>query len=555
MPRRYALPVLLFLAICPYFVDLGGSSIWDANEAFYVETPREMMERADYVNPTFNYEPRVNKPVLSYWIVAGFYHLFGVSVGVQRIPIAIGGIILIATAFFLARAAAPDRYAPAAAWWAALGLAVSPRLLMFARRIFIDIYISMFMALTLLFFALAERYPRRRRLFLVLMYACVGLGILTKGPIAALLPGLVFAIYLVVHRELGRVREMLLPLGTLIVLAIVVPWYAALYQQAGWTPIKSFLFGENLARYVDGVGVNADRPVWWYLPVVFSDSFPWSLFLFPAAAGWFRERARAPAGDDDVRIRTLLWIWIVGIVGFFSLSAGKQDLYIYPIVPALVALAGVVIARALDPQVPETPRLTLVTLVIGGLLVVAGAGFLALFNSAIAVYALAGSAVVGVSAIAGGATAMLLAWRGRVGSALGAVAVALIVVNWTFVLKVLPSFEAYKPAPSLAAVLEERAGPNDLIVTYNVALPSLVYYLRRHIDVFYDHGPVLDLLHSRRPLYLMASRDDYDRAIKPVTPVPLCQVSSQPTFDVKLRNVLSRERLPEILLLTTKCGE
>ena len=112
MPRRYALPVLLFLALCPYFIDLGGSSIWDANEAFYVETPREMMERGDYINPTFNYEPRINKPVLSYWIVAGFYHLFGVSVGVQRIPIAIGGIVLIATAFFLARAAAPDRYRP-----------------------------------------------------------------------------------------------------------------------------------------------------------------------------------------------------------------------------------------------------------------------------------------------------------------------------------------------------------------------------------------------------------------------------------------------------------
>ena len=64
-------PVLLFLALCPYFVDLGGSSIWDANEAFYVETPREMIERGDYVFPTFNYEPRVNKPVLSYWIVAG----------------------------------------------------------------------------------------------------------------------------------------------------------------------------------------------------------------------------------------------------------------------------------------------------------------------------------------------------------------------------------------------------------------------------------------------------------------------------------------------------
>src|SRR5918998_325866 len=99
--RPLALPLLLAVALLPYFVDLGGSAIWDANEAFYVETPREMMERGDYVLPTFNYELRVNKPVLSYWIVAAFYHLFGVSVAVQRIPIAIGGVLLIVVAYCL----------------------------------------------------------------------------------------------------------------------------------------------------------------------------------------------------------------------------------------------------------------------------------------------------------------------------------------------------------------------------------------------------------------------------------------------------------------------
>jgi hypothetical protein len=186
---------------------------------------------------------------------------------------------------------------------------------------------------------------------------------------------------------------------------------------------------------------------------------------------------------------------------------------------------------------------------------VAGAGFLVLFNSALAVYVLAGSALVGTTAIAGGACAVAFAIRRRVGAALVAVACALIVVNWVFVLRVLPSFEAYKPAPGLAAVLKERAGPEDLIVTYNVALPSLVYYLRRHLEVFYDHGPVLDLLHSNRPLYLMVTRDDYTRAIEPATHVRLCRISSQPTFDVKLKNVLSRQRMPEILLLTTKCGK
>ncbi len=65
--------MLLCAAVCPYFVGLGDSAIWDANEAFYVETPREMIERGDYIGPTFNYQPRLNKPVLSYWIVAGFY--------------------------------------------------------------------------------------------------------------------------------------------------------------------------------------------------------------------------------------------------------------------------------------------------------------------------------------------------------------------------------------------------------------------------------------------------------------------------------------------------
>jgi 4-amino-4-deoxy-L-arabinose transferase-like glycosyltransferase len=551
MPRRLLLPLLLALAVCPYFMDLDGSSIWDANEAFYVETPREMMERGDYVNPTFNYEPRLNKPVLSYWIVAAFYHAFGVSPGVQRIPIAIGGVVLIAIAFFLARAAAPASLTTHAAWWAAVGLAISPRLLMFARRIFIDVYISMFLGLTLLMFALAERHPSRRRLFLTLMYVSAGLGALTKGPIALVLPAMAFGIYLAVHRELRRLREMQLLSGAAIVLAIVVPWYAALFRHAGWSPIVSFVLGENVARYVDGVGVGADRPVWWYLPVVFSDSFPWSLFLIPAAAAWLRMRTTAPAAEPAFRIQTLLWIWIVSIVGFFSLSAGKQDLYIFPIAPAIVALAGIVIARAVDEAAPKAPA---AAAAIGLLLLVMGAGFLVLFHSRQAVYVLAGSALIGAIGIAAGLAVLFLAVRKRLRQSLVVTTAAMIAVNWLFVLRVLPSFEVYKPAPALAAMLKERAAPDDLIVTYNVALPSLVYYLQRRTEVFYDHEPVLELLDSRQPLYLMLTSDDYERAIKDHTRWPLCRVGAQPTFDVKLRNVLARQRMPEVLLMTNKCG-
>jgi 4-amino-4-deoxy-L-arabinose transferase-like glycosyltransferase len=557
MPRRLFLPLALVLALAPYFLDLGRSSIWDANEAFYVETPREMMERGDYIYPMFNYEPRVNKPVLSYWIVAGFYRVFGVSVGVQRVPIAIGAMALIAAAFFLARAASPSGVGREAGLWAALGLAISPRLVMFARRIFIDVYISMFMALTLLFFALSERYPERRRLFLALMYVAIGLGMLTKGPVAAVLPAMVFAAYLLVHRELGRVREMMIPLGVAVAAIIVVPWYAALYRYAGWEPIKSFIFGENVARYVEGIGVNQERGPFFYVPIVFSDAFPWSLLLIAAAVWWIRERRRdAKSPTPTSRVQTLLWLWILVIVGFFSLSAGKQDLYVFPIVPAVVALGGMMIALATETgKSAATIPVRLSTFVIATVIAVAGAGVLALFQSSNAVYVLAGTAFIGGAAIVGGALAMLLAARRQLVGALASIAVVLIVINWVFVLRLLPSFEVYKPAPDFAEVLKARARPEDGIVTYNVALPSLVYYLRRHTDVFYDPGPVFEMLESHRRIFLMLPSHDFNEIIKPVLKVPTCLVATQPTFDVKLRNVMSRQQLPELWMISNRCDQ
>ena len=171
---------------------------------------------------------------------------------------------------------------------------------MFSRRIFIDIYITLFMAATLLFFALAERYPQRRRLLLAGMYVAVGLGVLTKGPVAVALPGLVFFLYLLAHRELRRVTEMMIPTGTAIVLAIVVPWYAALYRRDGWTHIASFFLGENFGRYSDGIGFDTGRGPGFYIGVLFSDGFPWALFLFAAIALWAGFVRGAPASPTSI---------------------------------------------------------------------------------------------------------------------------------------------------------------------------------------------------------------------------------------------------------------
>lgn len=552
----FSASVLLVAALVLFFVDLGGSSIWDANEAFYVETPREMIERGDYILPTFNYELRVNKPVLSYWIVAGFYRLFGVSVAVQRIPIAIGGVLLVGIAFWLGwlslsreQGASTDSGEPRAAsselrhhaaLWAALGFAVSPRLVMFSRRIFIDIYITLFMAATLLFFALSERYPSRRRLYLVLMYVSVGLGVLTKGPVAAALPGLVFFVYLLVHKELRRVTEMMIPAGVVIVLAIVAPWYVALGQREnGWDHIVSFFIGENFGRFAEGVGVDQDRGPAFYLGVLFSDGFPWIFPLFAAVVVWWRSAVRD-------RIQTLLLLWTGVIVLFFSFSEAKQDLYIYPVMPAVAALGGVSIATA-------APGIRWLSAVVGLLFAVAGGGVLYVFNASGNFYELDGVDTFALLAVAGGLAALALSLANRWRAGLALFLAAGIAANWIFVLRVLPGFEKYKPVPPLTRFLEPRLQPDDVVAHYSVALPSMVYYLRRHIDVTYDRAEFLDIVRQDKRVYAVLWTQEY-QSLRDAFGVPTCVIHRTPSFNIKLNAVLRREPLPELVVMTNRCG-
>ena len=339
MPRRSKhtlLAALLLAAVVPYFLNLGVSSIWDANEAFYAQTPREMIETGDYVTPSFNFQLRMNKPVLSYWNVAVSYRLFGVSEWSERLPIALGALVIIGTAFGLGRLLSGTF----GGLLAALVLATSPRLLLLARRIIIDIHITMWMGLVLLCFALAETRPQRRRLYLCLMYVAAGFGVLTKGPVAVFLPAVAFFIYLASQKRLGDLRHMLLPTGAAISLAIVVPWYYLLYREHGWEYIGSFIFGENLGRYAEAVGEQS-RGLLFYIPVMLADLFPWS-FMIPLALWWAIRYHRRD------RVARLLVVWIAVVVVFFSLSGTKEDLYILPIVTAEAALIGAMLAAAAE---------------------------------------------------------------------------------------------------------------------------------------------------------------------------------------------------------------
>jgi 4-amino-4-deoxy-L-arabinose transferase-like glycosyltransferase len=469
--RPVPLFLLLLLALPVFVLALGANSIWDANEAFYVETPRQMVLSGDYVNPSFNAQPRFNKPVLSYWIVAGLYNVFGTSVAVERAGIAAGALGILFATYLIGRALGSASVGALAV----LAVATAPRFVMFSRRIFIDIWITCFMALTLACFVLAERHPERRRLYLALMYVAIGLGVLTKGPQALVLPAAAFGLWLVVERRLGDVRRLMLVPGAIIVAAIAAPWWLMQIPEHGLRYIREFWIGENLGRYATSM-VPSGRPGWFYLPVLFGDLFPWApLLVVPILTAW-RGR-RAGEAPETAAIRRLLWIWIVVIVGAFSTSATKQDLYILPVVPA----AGALVAHALvSTGFGRSDRfLRLAVVGVGVLVVVAAAAFYLLLGPG--PYEMRDRMLLAAVLAAAGVATLGLAAAGRGRPAVVALAAGFVLFNYVFVLRVLPDAERLKPVPQITAVLDARAAPNAVVASLGTSLPSLVYYLDRPV--------------------------------------------------------------------------
>jgi 4-amino-4-deoxy-L-arabinose transferase-like glycosyltransferase len=475
--------------------------------------------------------------------------------------IALSACVLIATAYGLGRLA----FSQEAGLMAAIGLAASPRFLMFSRRIMIDVYLAMFMSLALMLFMLAERHPKRRRIYLAVMYASIGLGVLTKGPIALLLPAIVFIIYLAVNRRLAEIRELMLPAGAAIMALIVLPWYVAVYAQHGWGYIEDFILKDNLSRFAQQVWGPGRGPLF-YVGVIAGDFFPLSLFFAAALwceardrLGWRRAITRSTPNDPasaatgkvaQSRHSVLLLIWIIVIVVFFSLSRSKEDLYILPIYPATAAIAGKLLARWVGGSQTAVGPARISAAILALVLLGGGAGVLYLFGRGVQGFDLGGARAIGAIAIVGGLIAIsAMAVRKNLVTVLASVS-AVVVFNWIFVLWTLPDFERYKPVVALCEVASSK--PRDALVGYyRLASPSMVFYLRRPIFEYFAPEELKAAFSSGKDVYCVMTAADYD-SLKHELPAPTHVLARRPAFQVKLKGILDSTELPHVLLVSNK---
>lgn len=457
------------------------SSVWDANEAFYVQTPREMVESGDWLAPTFNSQPRLNKPPLSYWLVALPYAWFGVDLFWQRLLLALLALGCIGWVLAVGRL----HQKGSAPLLACLILAATFRFQMAARRLLIDVLL-LFLLLGGIFFFL-RWVEKDRPADLAAAALCFGLAFLAKGPVA-LLPLLFLLPWYLYRRRRRTVPPAAVFTAVLIFSATGFGWFVLLGLQVGWEPVWDFFLRENLGRYAT-MDYGPRRGPLYYAAVFAGDFFPWSL-LFPAAAIWAIRGLRR--NGDPFHLLLLGWCAVVFVL--FSLSRNKQEYYILPLYPA----AALLLADYLQSvRVPSWLRFGAAVSLAVAALAAAYLGSQLFADAAYWIPPLLLAAAAGSLAAARYQTAALLA-------------VSFFLSGYLFF---LDPFERYKPVRPLAEEMKRtalRKGESDFIPGYyRFTAPSLRFYLDRDILELYETEEAVRALESGSPVYLLMEEGDF----------------------------------------------
>ena len=115
----------------------------------------------------------------------------------------------------------------------------------------------------------------------------------------------------------------------------------------------------------------------------------------------------------------------------------------------------------------------------------------------------------------------------------------------------MPDFERYKPVPHLAAAIAAQASPGARVGTWRVATPSLVFYLRAHVDQMFDDAQVAAFFRDHAEAYCVMREEEY-AAVKDRIGVPTRVMASSPRFDAQVGDFLDRAPLRTLVVVTNR---
>jgi 4-amino-4-deoxy-L-arabinose transferase-like glycosyltransferase len=327
----------LFIAACVLlFAFLGTREIW-TQEHRWADIVSGMFFRQDFLHPYLGESDYYDKPLLSYWLIAGISYLSGqVSTWSLRLPSACAGLLAVWSIYRLGLKMQDKRLGLLSGWM----LLTTFYFIFWAKTSSADM-LNMAGSLFAVFWYFEKR-EQPGFFNYVVFFAVLALTALCKGLIGAIVP------LIVIFPDLVRKNEWKKHLRISFLLALipaaciyVFPFWASdhfggnNYGQSG----LYLVYRENVLRYFQPFDHKGPIYTYFlYLPIYL---LPWAFFFIPSLASLKSRWASLSMGA-----RWMSWAVLLLFV-FLTLSGSRRNYYVLPVVPfAILMTADWILANA-----------------------------------------------------------------------------------------------------------------------------------------------------------------------------------------------------------------
>lgn len=486
---------LIMLAVVAFTLVtfLGSTLFYSKGEPREAIVALSMLRSGDWVLPVSYGGDIPYKPPFLAWCISIVSMLTGghVTEFTSRLPSAIAAVAMIMACYSFYRRELGGYLSPAVAVLTSLITLTAFEVHRAATACRVDMVLTACVVGAILSLYSFTAHGRRRSLLWAV--AAMSCGVLTKGPVGAILPCLVIGIHRLVGGErLGRVALSMVVIGAS---SLVVPalWYAAAYSRGG-DAFLNLVVEENFGRFLGKMSyVSHANPVSYNFVSIIAGFLPYSLWLLLSLLSFRWKRKPADAEPRPLR-RRLADAWVrfrgchpvtrlsaiaaVAIFVFYCVPESKRSVYLLPVYP----FAAYFIARYFRYMLVRGPRMVKAyCAVISSLALLAPLAFgLVRFGALDGVggkslrlvvegIASVDISVIGLAALALSVGAALVSLtslrRDSARDALARALVSTIMIYWSFSAVYQPAVLNVKSDSRLAAELDRAVGASVTVYT------------------------------------------------------------------------------------------